>query len=190
VFEDRPFVVPVVLGAAAMLMAYRLWQWTGAGGWTMGAVGLALGTLAVAVGAVVMAGGSRFTFDRTTARLDWSRRILLSRQRGTLPIADIETVSLAMAEDGGANAWRGVLELKGGTCLPLSAGYRGTERQWQDTVAGIRLYLGLTDSGETLTDRVAGMLRAGRKPAAIQLVRLETGLNHAAARATVESISR
>jgi hypothetical protein len=189
VFEDRPFVVPVALSAAALLMAYRLGQWIGTGGWTLGAAALALATVALAAGAMAMAGGSRFTFDRTTGRLDWSRRFFLARRRGSVRIADIETVSVAMSEGGRGGAWRGMLELKDGTGLPLTTGYRGSEAGWQDMVAGIRLYLGLTDRNETLTDRVAGMLRAGRKPAAIKLVHLETGLTLAAAKATVESIT-
>jgi len=182
VFEDRPFVAPAVLGAAAMLMAYRLWQWAETGGWTYGTIGLGLGTLALAAGAFLLAGGSRFVFDRTTGWLTWSRRTGPVRRGGTLPIADIETVGVT----GEGCAF---LHLRDGARLVLTIGRAGGEAEWADITAGIRLYLGLNRSGGTLTDTVAGMLRAGRKPEAIRLVRLETGLDRAAAKATVENIS-
>jgi hypothetical protein len=83
----------------------------------------------------------------------------------------------------------GALQLRDGSRLLLATGRHGRAAEWTDITAGICLYLGMDDSGVTLTDRVAGMLRAGRKPEAIRLVRLETGLDRAAAKATVESIS-
>jgi|GEM_PF-5883708 len=192
IFEEKSLVIPAVFGAAALLMAWRLWQWTGREGWTIDSIGLAGGTVALAALAILVAGGSRFVFNRATGRLTWRRRMLLKTERGEARLWDIRAVSLAPCTDArGADGWRGVLHMTDGSSLPLTMGANGRQAEWQDILAGIDGYLGLADAaGQTLTERVERMLRAGRRPEAVRLVRLETGLDMAAARAAVDSIGR